>query len=121
MKNGSRTIFEKWIVQADTIYMGYGYMINGGDSMLTEMVSITQEGADVYYIPVVKDQNDGNPVKFKLVEASENRFVFSNPNHDFPQRIIYEFNGADQLNASVEGDVSGKLKHVNFNFVRSAK
>ncbi|MFL6248454.1 MAG: DUF6265 family protein [Thermoanaerobaculia bacterium] len=43
------------------------------------------------------------PTPFKLVESAEKRVVFANPEHDFPQRILYWMQDA-KLCARVEGD-----------------
>ena len=42
------------------------------------------------------------PTPFRLVESSARRVVFANPEHDYPQRIIYWRDGA-KLCARVEG------------------
>jgi len=43
------------------------------------------------------------PTSFPLTEATATRAVFANPQHDFPQRIIYELRD-QQLCARVEGE-----------------
>jgi len=43
------------------------------------------------------------PTPFRLTEASGHRVVFSNPEHDFPKRILYWLKDG-QLCARVEGD-----------------
>jgi hypothetical protein len=43
------------------------------------------------------------PTSFPLTESTSTRAVFANPQHDFPQRIIYELRDA-QLCARVEGE-----------------
>lgn len=43
------------------------------------------------------------PTSFRLTESSTNRVVFSNPEHDFPKRILYWLKDG-QLCARVEGD-----------------
>jgi hypothetical protein len=43
------------------------------------------------------------PTPFKLTESADKRVVFSNPEHDFPKRIIYWMKDA-KLCARVEGD-----------------
>jgi hypothetical protein len=49
-------------------------------------------------------QPGGKPATpFPLTELSKGRVVFSNPQHDFPKRIIYSLQGA-KLCARVEGD-----------------
>ncbi len=46
-------------------------------------------------------------VPFAATGVEENRVVFSNPEHDFPNRIIYHRVHADTLVATVEGDAEG--------------
>jgi hypothetical protein len=48
------------------------------------------------------------PVGFKLVEAGEQRAVFQNLQHDFPQRILYWIDAAGALHARIEGPQAGK-------------
>lgn len=49
-------------------------------------------------------QPGGQPATpFRLTEASANRVVFSNPEHDFPKRILYWLSEG-RLCARVEGD-----------------
>ncbi len=45
------------------------------------------------------------PTPFRVVEITQNRVVFANPRHDFPQRIIYTLVDG-RLCARVEGDGS---------------
>ena len=47
--------------------------------------------------------------EFVLVSLDGQSVVFENPEHDFPQRIIYRRVG-DQLKARIEGEVNGVLK-----------
>jgi hypothetical protein len=47
-------------------------------------------------------------VGFKLVEAGEQRAVFQNLQHDFPQRILYWIDAAGALHARIEGPQAGK-------------
>jgi hypothetical protein len=45
----------------------------------------------VFYTPTVPDQNDAKPVPFRMVSYEGHVVVFENPDHDFPQRIVYRF------------------------------
>ena len=42
--------------------------------------------------------------------SEEKKAVFSNPGHDFPQRIIYWVDGDEALHARIEGEVNEKSK-----------
>lgn len=44
------------------------------------------------------------PTPFRAVELSERHVVFENPDHDFPQRIIYRLDSDGALLAAVEGE-----------------
>lgn len=59
-------------------------------------------------------------VAFKLVRNGPREAVFENPEHDFPQRIIYRLESDGALFARIEGVVSGKEKGRNFPMKRGA-
>jgi hypothetical protein len=48
------------------------------------------------------------PVAFKLKELDERRAVFENPQHDFPQRILYWLDANGAMHARIEGPQGGK-------------
>ena len=57
--------FEEWDRVNDNLYRGKGYKIRKNDTLITETVTIVQKGKEIFYIPSVKDQNEGKPVSFK--------------------------------------------------------
>jgi Domain of unknown function (DUF6265) len=54
-----------------------------------------------------------------VAELGERRVVFANPQHDYPQRIIYRFTPDGSLNARVEGAVKGKTTSEEWTWKRS--
>jgi hypothetical protein len=54
-----------------------------------------------------------------LISNAEQRAVFENPTHDFPQRIIYARDG-DLMTARIEGAVDGRAEHMEWRFTRAA-
>ncbi len=52
-------------------------------------------------------------------EITDSSAVFSNPDHDFPQRIIY-LRGADgdSLWARIEGEIGGSAREAHFRYGR---
>ena len=61
------------------------------------------EGGLVYFA-----QPSGSPpTLFALTESGAERVVFTNPQHDFPQRITY-WRNENELCAKVEGPMNGK-------------
>jgi len=57
---------------------------------------------------------------FPIKEISATQVVFENPQHDFPQRIIYQRIGQDGLTARIEGSVQGKEKGLDYPMQRAA-
>jgi hypothetical protein len=57
---------------------------------------------------------------FSSREATDTRVVFENAEHDFPQRVGYERQGADRLSAWIEGVQDGRMKRVDFPYQRVA-
>jgi sarcosine oxidase delta subunit len=99
---------EIWVKQNDTAYYGTSYFVIGKDTVSSETISLTQVGKDLFYIPTVKNQNNGKAVKFTLTTLSDNQLVFENPKHDFPQKISYKKISNDSLVAEISGILNGK-------------
>jgi hypothetical protein len=57
------------------------------------------------------------PTPFRLTAHDAKTLVFSNPAHDFPQRIEYRRTGPDTLEATV-GMIDGKGHKLVFKYVR---
>ena len=68
-------------------------------------VQATPEGTFYFASPRSKP-----PVAFKLKELGERRVVFENPEHDFPQRILYWLDAAGAMHARIEGSQGGKTR-----------
>lgn len=111
------TIYESWQLK-DDVLQGRSFKVNGGDTVLLERVTILVRGNDVLYIPLVEGQNNGEPVSFKLVSTQNDVFIFDNPEHDFPQRVIYQLPKNDALHAWIEGLDKGVYRKSNFIYKR---
>lgn len=86
---GSR--LEIWDQKNDESMTGTGLRIDSADTTLLEQIELTFSDSFFWYIPTVPDQNNAMPIKFKLTTSENGIFTFENPEHDFPQRIIYRF------------------------------
>jgi len=73
-----------------------------------ETIRIEQFWGKLSYVPAVKDQNNGMPVKFKMITCTPDLFVFENKEHNFPQQISYQRFGEDSLVATISGIMEGK-------------
>jgi hypothetical protein len=89
--NGVQRV-ETWSETNETLFTGRGIRVSAEkDSTLLETLELKYAGGTYWYIPTVRDQNNAMPVPFSLTFAKGHQFIFENPEHDFPQRIIYHF------------------------------
>lgn len=105
---------ERWEKKNDSTYSGKGYFMVGKDTVSSETMSLEQNSDGVFYIPTVKEQNNGQPVTFKMTKSTETEMVFENPQHDFPQKITYTRFGADSVVAEISGMMEGKPNAMRF-------
>jgi hypothetical protein len=103
MKAKTSTICEEWEKKNNNLLTSRSYRVKGKDTTQQETVALSLQANEIYYTSTVPDQNNAKPVPFKLIESKGMKFTFSNPQHDFPQRIIYEFVNRDSLHAWIEG------------------
>lgn len=59
------------------------------------------------------------PSPFRLVELKNKRVIFENPEHDFPQRIIYWLSDDGALHAKIEGTENGKSSAMEWTWQRA--
>ncbi len=101
--------FEKW-KKDDEGLSGFGYTMNAGDTIITELLTIKIIEGEVYYVPTVIAQNEGKPVPFQLTEWTRDKFRFERPEHDFPQVIQYLIQNNNTLDVLLQGNVNGQNK-----------
>ncbi len=108
--------YEEWSEPQGMIMTGHGYEVKGNDTVFSENIKIEQRGTDFFYIPDVKENN--GPVDFKFTGASNDSLIFENPQHDFPQRIVYFHTSGHQMYACIDGKNKGQYMRVEFPFER---
>lgn len=94
---------------------GKSYKLRGADTVLLEQVLLEADKDGIYYRPLVTNQNQGR-VSFKLLSGQEKKFVFENKEHDYPQRVVYQFITKDSLHAWIEGTENGVEKRADYYF-----
>lgn len=58
------------------------------------------------------------PTAFRLTDGSETSAVFSNPDHDFPKRIVYRLQADGRLYVTAEGDIGGETRKLEWTWSR---
>ncbi len=104
---GGGTFIERWEKRTADYLQGEGFWIRGGDTVLVENISIRKLGPHWAYIAII---NNSAPTLFTATEVENNRWVFKNPEHDYPQEVGYELQNKDELEAWTDGKVNGKAR-----------
>ena len=108
------SIYETWTKISDNDFSGKSYIQKEENIVVMETIRLTQEQGGLFYIPTVRTQNDGFPVRFALKKMSDTAFIFENPKHDFPQIISYSRVGTDSLVAEIWGIKNGQSLKQTF-------
>lgn len=114
-------LYEIWRKNNDTLFSGESFLIEQNDTTFHEKISLEWKDGNLYYIPTVRDQNNGRPVLFKLISGVNGEYVFENKEHDFPHRIIYKNPAPDSLHARIEGIENGILHKEEFPMNRTSR
>lgn len=101
LQQGEEKMLERWSRSNDTLFEGASFSIIGTDTVWSEKMTLSEINNEVFYNALVADQNEGKAVSFKLVSSSEGKLLFENPEHDFPQRILYRRFGLDSMVAEI--------------------
>lgn len=113
-KTSRGSIYETWSKTTDNEFSGKSYIVKEQDTIVFENIRLVQEQDGLFYIPTVKNQNDGLPVRFSTKTISETQLTFENPKHDFPQFISYIQISADSLVAEISGIKNGQERKQTF-------
>lgn len=108
------SIYETWTRAGDLGLSGKSYSIKEKDTVVFENIRLVQEPGGLYYIPTVKNQNSGLPVRFTAKVVSQTQLVFENKAHDFPQVISYTKTGENTLVAEISGTKNGQVRSQTF-------
>jgi Domain of unknown function (DUF6265) len=118
-----------WAITVDGNYSEEVWLAPRGGMMSGMNRGVTKSGRTTFEFMRVQTTNDGvfymaqpggrPPTSFKLIEASAARAVFSNPQHDFPQRVIYTLRDG-KLCGRVEGTMNGKAESEEWCWERVA-
>ncbi len=105
---------EHWIALRGGTMLGVNRSTEGAVTKFFEFLRIESSRDAVTYwgAPL-----GSAPTPFRMTSVSPFRAVFENPEHDFPQRIIYERTG-DELLARVEGVENGVARASEWKWSR---
>ena len=122
-KVNQRDFREQWMPLRGNTLLGIGSTEFQDKLASYEYLRIEGRADGVYYVALPSEQKEA---AFKLVTAvHDNRdnadiFTFENPQHDFPQRIIYRRESKNSLFARIEGKENGVSKGIDYRYKRAS-
>ena len=112
-----REVNEQWMKPSGGIMLGMARTVAQGKAAEFEFTQIREDkDGSIYYVAKPSGQSEAS---FKLVKLKNKEAVFENPQHDFPQRIIYRLEADGSLFARVEATAEGKLRGIDYPYKRA--
>ena len=115
--SGTSSTQEHWMRPAGGSMVGMSRTVRNDTTVSHESMQIVQRGDTVVFLVQPSGQA---AAEFPAVELTSAAVVFANPQHDFPQRILYRRAGADSLTARIEGTSEGQMQGFEIRYVRAA-
>jgi hypothetical protein len=107
---------EHWLAPKGGAMLGMHRDVTGGRMVSFEFLRIEKDAEGLVYLA----SPQGRPVTpFRLIESKKGRAVFSNPQHDFPQRVLYWMGDDGLLHARIEGQQKGQPASEEWAWKRS--
>ena len=107
-------VTEIWKKASGNLLLGRSFSLKNSDTISSEHIELKLQDDTVFYIPKVKNQNQGQIVKFALTSYTDQTLIFENPMHDFPQKITYQLVNNDSLVAEISGINKGQMQSEKF-------
>jgi hypothetical protein len=109
-KKGS-TVSEQWMRPAGNSILGMARTVRNGVTSEYEFMRIEERPDGMFF--VARHSASPDETAFKLKSMTRDGAVFENPEHDFPQRVIYKA-AATKLTGRIEGIQNGKSMGIDF-------
>jgi hypothetical protein len=106
-----KTAFEIWEKKEEGKLAGFGIVMQGTDTVFVEKFELVIRDNAVYYVADVPENKQ--PVFFSVTSITDNSFICENPEHDFPKKITYHWDGL-----TLKAQISGDGKSSDFLFKR---
>ena len=105
LERGEVSMEEHWTAPRGGLMLGLHRDVFPSGRAFFEFLRIESRPEGIFYVAQPRGRA---PTEFQLVEEGALRAVFANPEHDFPQRILYWLDDSGALHARIEGEQDGK-------------
>ena len=104
-------VSETWSRRRGGIMLGSS-ITSGDDSFSWEQTRIEAEADGLVFHAQPRGQP---PAAFRLARSGPSEAMFENPDHDFPQRVVYRRDG-DRLTGRIEGTSGGTGHAIEWHY-----
>jgi hypothetical protein len=113
LERGTTVVEEGWLGPAGGTMLGVNRTVSGDRTTGFELLRLEERDGGIV---LLASPNGRYPAtEFALVELRERRAVFANPEHDFPQRIIYS-REESTLHTEISGIDDGEPRSAVWSF-----
>jgi hypothetical protein len=109
---------EQWLAPAGGTMFGVSRTVKNGKTVEFEFMQLrANDDGKLVFIAMPSGQKE---TMFFASATAKDSVTFENPQHDFPQKVIYRLQPDGRLIARIEGTRSGKFRGVDFPMKRVA-
>ena len=108
---------EQWMPPAGGTMLGVNRTVRDSKTVAFEFMRIVEQvdgGLEFIASPSGQDTTS-----FLMISVSDREVIFENPDHDFPQRIIYRLLSDEDLLGHIEGTINGEERAIDFPMKRT--
>jgi hypothetical protein len=114
MEKAGRVVEEVWMAPSGGVMLGMSRTVVKGRVTEYEFMQIREgPGGELFFVAAPSGQKEA---AFQLLSLADNGVIFENPQHDFPQRILYTREADGSVLAAIEGPIGmdDKRKRIEF-------
>jgi len=109
---------ETWTSPAGGTMLGLSRTVRSGRTVAWEFLEIRESGESGLIL--VAHPSGQERTVFELLRVGDEEIVFENPEHDFPQRVLYRKLDPDRLLGRAEAERDGETVAADFPMRRTA-
>jgi len=107
---------EYWTAPAAGTMLAVSRTIRDSETAGFEFLRIAE--TDSHSLTLFASPSGQPPTAFDMISLTDREVTFENPDHDFPQRIVYRLGENATLLGRIEGQSDGQLVVVSFPMTR---
>ncbi len=108
---------EQWMPPAGGTMLGVSRTVRDSKTVAFEFIRIVEQ--DDGGLVFIASPSGQSTTSFSMASLDDREVIFENPDHDFPQRIIYRLVSAEDLLGRIEGTIDGTERAVDFPMERT--